>query len=260
MIIEIKPENLLKTERTSNLIEQCVCIMGSVFNGGCEQVQELLENENAQKTVDIVSEFGEALYDASDVVGAVQILKAIVDIPTQLFRRKFERYCRGLEDIPIDKKEAYLKKIGKKSFNTNSVFILEIINRIEEADKIDMLLKLLRAKIYDEIDDVAYRRLVLMVSRTLYSDLIYLADDIKGDNFIITTDEQEGLLGNGWIRNLGAGFLSDDTRESSTLFAYNRSAKLFCKIVFNSDIAVVPPNDTGIITLAEAQDIANLFS
>lgn len=259
MTNEIKSEDLFNTEGNSNVIDNFLCIMWSVYNGIYDFSHELLDEEKTKEAMDIVSTSVDVLYDVSDAVGALKVLKKITDIPTLFFKRKFERYCRGIDDIPIDERESYLRKVGKKSFNKDSAFILEIINRIEEEDKIDILLKLLEAKIYGEIDNVTYRRLVLMASHTLYNDLIYLKQDIRSDNFIITTDEQEGLLGNGWIRNLGAGFLSDNDRESKTLFAYNRIAKQFCKIVFFSDIEVVPPNDTGIVSLATSQDIADMW-
>ena len=58
------------------------------------------------------------------------------------------------------------------------MLVLNIINRIEENDKIDFLLRLLEGILDGEIDDITYRRLMVPVHRTLYSDLLYLKDHV----------------------------------------------------------------------------------
>ena len=111
----------------------------------------------------------------SDTFKLLQTLKKVASIPTKLFMHKFDRYCRGLTQIPLNKRQYYIKKLGSKAINKENIFILNVINRIEDEDKLDFLVKLFAARLDTEIDDdCEYRRLVIMVDRTMFADLIYL--------------------------------------------------------------------------------------
>ena len=57
-------------------------------------------------------------------------IKAVASIPDRLFLRKFERLCLGIGKIPEKKRKKYVKKITHKKFNQESVFILDVINRV----------------------------------------------------------------------------------------------------------------------------------
>ena len=74
-----------------------------------------------------------------------------------------------------------MKLLGKEKFNKESVFVLNVINRIEENEKIPLFLKILNAKMDGFIDDNEYHRLMILTDRTLYSDLLYLKDNITED-------------------------------------------------------------------------------
>lgn len=100
--------------------------------------------------------------------------------------RKFERYCKGLTRITLEKRQKYMKLLGKEKFNKESVFVLNVINRIKENEKIYLFLQLLAAKMEGIIDDNEYHRLMILTDRTLYSDLLYLKDIITND---ISADE-----------------------------------------------------------------------
>ncbi len=65
--------------------------------------------------------------------------------------RKMERYSAGLVSIPISKRQEYAKRVGKKTLNKDSVFILGVLNKIEELSKIDIIIKLFEAKMDEKI-------------------------------------------------------------------------------------------------------------
>lgn len=85
------------------------------------------------------------------------------------------------------------------------MFVLNIINRIEENDKIDFLLRLLEGILDGEIDDITYRRLMVPVHRTLYSDLLYLKDHVTKKPIEIGGREEFGLAASGLISSDGLG-------------------------------------------------------
>lgn len=146
-----------------------------------------------------------------------------------------ERYCTGLVSIPISKREKYVAKVGKNALNKDSVFILGVLNKIEELSKIKILIRLFEAKIDEEIDDQTYRRMMLQVDRTMFSDILFLKDNICNIPINITSVEEENLLITGWLLFSGLG-IGDATKEGGNLYTYTRTAKQFCNIVFQSNI------------------------
>ena len=99
--------------------------------------------------------FGEDIVDVaacsteilSDSFKLLQALKKVASIPTKLYMRKFDRYCRGLTQIPLNKRQRYIKKLGSEAINKENIFILNVINRIEDEEKLDFLVKLCAARL-----------------------------------------------------------------------------------------------------------------
>ena len=92
-----------------------------------------------------------------------------------------------------------MKLLGKEKFNKESVFVLNVINRIEENEKIPLFLKILNAKMDGFIDDNEYHRLMILTDRTLYSDLLYLKDNITEDPVKLNSDSDYGLASSGLL-------------------------------------------------------------
>ena len=109
-----------------------------------------LESDNLQDAKAIADIANESI---SETITLFKAIRNIASIPSQLFLHKFEHYCKGLGNIPKEKREKYIQMLGKEKFNREGVFVLNIINRIEENDKIDFLLRLLESKLDGEIDD-----------------------------------------------------------------------------------------------------------
>ena len=138
-----------------------------------------------------------------EAIKTIKTLKKIASIPSMLYLRKFERYCRGITDIPLEKRQKYIRMLGRDKFNKESVIVLNIINRIEEEDKLPFLLKILEAKMDGIIDDNEYRRLMVLTDRTLYSDLLYLKDNITADPIMLRCDSDYGLVASGLLVTAG---------------------------------------------------------
>lgn len=126
-------------------------------------------------------------------------IKLVASIPDRLFLRKFERLCVGVGKIPEQKRKKYMKKISKKKFNKESAFILDVISRVEDLEKIDIFSLLWEAKIDGKIDEDKFRRYVIMTASTMLQDIKYMSKHIVNNTFYITQMEEEGLLAQGWI-------------------------------------------------------------
>ena len=81
----------------------------------------------------------------------------------------------------------------------------------------------------EEIDDQTYRRLMLQVDRTMFSDILYLADNIHDGEVKITSVEEENLLAMGWLIFAGIG-IGNGFEDGGNVYTYTQTAKLFCKI------------------------------
>lgn len=243
----------------NNIGEGLNIILSGMYTAAAGSIFSILDNVRELTDSEILKAIKEFVGDAGDTIEALKLLKKMYDIPTTLFMHKFARYCKGLSEIPLDKRQSYLENTEAISRKNESLFILNVLNKIEDINKIDMTVRLLEAKLDGRIDDNTYRRLVIMTGDTLYSDLCYMKDDINHDNFTLKNEPQEGLLGSGWIRPLGPGWGSSEESESKNLFAYNVFAKCFCQIVFDSDIEIKPPSDVGMITIATDEDINSIM-
>ncbi|MBR1892027.1 MAG: hypothetical protein IJ815_00610, partial [Lachnospiraceae bacterium] len=159
---------------TQSMYTEAAGIMLPVLQG----IKDLANNE-------VAKELNEAAGAVGDAVEALKILKKCYDIPTTIFMYKFRKYCKGLSEIPLGKRQSYLKRTEEISRKKETLFILNVLNKIEDTDKIYMTVRLLEAKMDGEIDDITYRRLLIMTGDTLYSDLLYMRENISHDNFPI---------------------------------------------------------------------------
>ena len=185
--------------------------------------------QDAKAITDIANE------NISETITLFKILRSISGIPTQLFLHKFERYCKGLGEIPREKRAAYVRKLGKEKFNREGVFILNVLNRIEENEKIDFMLRLLERRLDETLDDTTYRRLMVLIDRTLYTDLLYLKDHVTDRPIEISEAEEFGLVSSGLISSDGLGWVSDAAEQPTVLlFRYTPAAQQLTEILFGT--------------------------
>ena len=199
------------------------------------KIVEIVDSEEKMDEINIAKEMGK---EFSTIVKIVSVVYKVASIPDQLFMNKVEKYCKGLVEIPLSKRQAYIEKVGRKSLNEESVFILNVLNKVEELSKIDIFIKLFEAKINDQIDDSTYRRMMLQVNRTMLSDIIYMGNNIIDNDVIkITSVEEEGLLTSGWIVFAGIG-IGSSSGNGGNLYEYTKLAKNFCNIVFHKNLLI----------------------
>lgn len=201
--------------------------LSTFIEQGTETVINVFTSNEAAVIWETVTEVSADLVKASKVI---TVIKKAASIPDKLFMNKMEKYCRGLIEIPANKREKYAAKVGKPGLNKDSVFILGVLNKIEELSKIKILLTLFEAKMDGLIDDETYRRLMLLVDRTMYSDLLYLKTNITDDPIVIENDAEQGLLANGWLYYYGQTW-GTATEDSQLVYNYTKIAKQFCQLI-----------------------------
>ena len=161
-----------------------------------ELAAQFLSSEELQNTVDTIKTIGDEI---SEISKAINFFKKFSNIPNALFLHKMELYCKGLTSIPKEKMEKYIKKIGKTKFNKDSVFILTILNQVEELSKISIFISIFEEYANEEIDETTYRRLMIQVNHTLFSDLLYIKENITEKAIQIKNEAEQNLLAKGWL-------------------------------------------------------------
>lgn len=91
----------------------------------------------------------------------------------------------------------------------------------------------MESKLDGEIDDTTYRRLMVLVDRTLYSDLLYLKDHVTKRPIEIGEREEFGLVASGLISSDGLGWESVTAGQPTVLlFRYTPAAQQLAEILF----------------------------
>ena len=215
-------------------VDSVIDSLSTLIEQGSEKIVAFISSDDFS---DLLAEIKELGAELSKAIKVVKIIRKSASIPDKLFMHKMERYCARLVSIPSSKREKYAAKVGKKSLNKDSVFILGVLNKIEELSKIDILVRLFEAKMDEEIDDQTYRRMMLQVDRTMYSDILFLKDNICDDLIKIASVEEENLLATGWLIFAGIG-IGTATEEGGNLYSYTQTAKQFCNVVFQSNLTI----------------------
>ena len=108
--------------------------------------------------------------------------------------------------------------------------MLEIINQIEEQEKVLYIAKIFKARVEGKLGDIEYRRMLVYVNKTLYLDLNYMIDNIANRDVLLNTIEYEELYRNGWL-NLAPIGRQSINKESKILCSFNELAIKFCELV-----------------------------
>ena len=123
---------------------------------------------------------GGDIWDA--LLGAIPVLKYIkvgkdvyVSITDKLFAKKLICFLYGLKEIPVRKREKFIKEL-RKSGEATGELILSIIDRLDHQSKTAILANLCIARIEEQISIEDFFRLVSMLERIPYVDLNRLED------------------------------------------------------------------------------------
>lgn len=196
---------------------------------GINVVEEFFENEKIQTALEYAEVLDDAAEECLKIYGAI---RKTASIPSKLYLRKLDRFMRGMTEIPLRKRQKYIRLVSKDQYNKDSVYILEMINRIEDIEKVDVLLKLFELRMTEVLTDGEFRRMSLMVASTMKEDLNYMVRHITNDSFEILTIQEEGLLLAGWLIYDGMS-IGTSEKEGGNLYRYTALAKRFCKDVWN---------------------------
>ncbi|MBR3721485.1 MAG: hypothetical protein IKN12_01860, partial [Selenomonadaceae bacterium] len=122
---------------SQSVVDSAVSVIQTTFTSAGGIVADVLDGAKDLADNDVVKAIKDGAEYIGDAVNAIKVIKKICDLPTMLFMRKFNLYCRGLSEIPPEKRKSYLEKTEGILRKKDSLFVLNIINKIEDEAKID---------------------------------------------------------------------------------------------------------------------------
>jgi hypothetical protein len=170
--------------------------------------------------------------DSIPVFGTfLSVYRAQRSVRDHLFLRQIIRFLNNLESADQEKREEFIKKLREegeiKRFGENILLILSSINNIEKP----VIIGKIMAKVMEkELGYSKGMRLVSMVERTYYEDILYLEHFSPGvqENY----DIADALFSSGLLRNVGIdGGNIIDPKSGGTLYELNEYGEILANII-----------------------------
>lgn len=140
--------------------------------------------------LDIISDILEELKGVRFIGSLIKIGRIGANYLDLHFVRKIARFLKRSENIPIEKKEAFLDKLNKKQRQKLYEHLVHFLYVAESDDKAEIMGILYRERVLGQIDDNLFLRLCAVVNNSYVEDLKQLGQykeptqtmDYVGDN------------------------------------------------------------------------------
>ena len=110
---------------------------------------------------------------------------------------KIGRFLQQSEDIPQEKKEAFLAKLGKKDRKRMYEYLMHLLYRAEEEKKADVMGKVYRDRIMGNIDNYMFLRLCSAINKVYIDDVDRLVEYVEPNpknDYVTNNLYSSGLL------------------------------------------------------------------
>lgn len=147
-------------------------------------------NKVCKLELDIISDILEELKGVRFIGSLIKIGRIGANYLDLHFVRKIARFLKRSEDIPVEKKEAFLDKLDKKQRQKLYEHLVHFLYVAESDDKAEIMGILYRERVLDQINDNLFLRLCAVVNNSYVEDLKQLGQykeptqtmDYVGDN------------------------------------------------------------------------------
>ncbi len=187
---------------------------------------------------DVLSNVRDMAMDIVDTIFVIPILSTVrkfYDITKnfQLERlwKKLVRFLFNVKETTVDEREKFMKELSEKSKDEASEVLLDMIDRLDNVNKVDIMTNLMKARIKEELSIENFIRLCGALERIPFSDLGELKNYTKDYFDPYSTDI---ILGSGILTNTAIG---DDNEEGRTnLYRLNQLGGLMLRYGLQIDI------------------------
>lgn len=206
---------------------------------GGENIEDLF-SDVGEFTLDIILQDG-VLRDIPIVSTIVGFTRIGLGVRDYLFLKKTARFLQNLREIPLQERKEFIKKLeGEKGFRERvqeNLFLL--LHRLDDMQKPDMLGKIFKAYLKEQIDFDVYQKLCTAVDRIKIQSIPHLVEFYRGYDGSNFDDLFQRKIDEDAFQDLVACGLVDMRFMPSVLLdtSFNSSkiadlGKLFVEIVF----------------------------
>lgn len=149
-------------------------------NNLVESMRESILDDNISKidSGSINDLLSKGLKSVSDInlpiVGC--IIKISTSISDTMFMKKCLKFLKGISDIPKEDRYEFIGDLSARNQENAAELILSIINKLDHPQKIELICKLFKARVFKEISIDDFIRLSFMIEKCPYIDLLYLRE------------------------------------------------------------------------------------
>ncbi len=148
-----------------------------------ESFQNSFESDN---TIDFVVGSADLAFDKfvdSDAVNGVPVVRMLngvykiyKNIQAYRLAKKVYRFLYHTREIETEKKRKFVKEYIESNQEDGIDVLLSVIDQLDNQHKVDIMARLLNAKVEEEITIFEFNRLVACLRRIPYSDILKLKD------------------------------------------------------------------------------------
>lgn len=187
------------------------------------------------------------------IVKEIPILKDIlavgkiaIGIRDQLLLRKIFIFAKNTQNTPKEKKNNFINKLSDpKKIKGIGMKILQVLDRLDDVKKAELIGKLYILLLKEEIDEVLYFRLCYIIDRCYYDDIKQLKSfgtngELAANNKYVDKEILENLFSNGLLSQSGdtalmwkeEGSNSDsEDEDEGIIYGLNKYSKKILEVI-----------------------------
>jgi hypothetical protein len=135
------------------------------------ELSPLLDNNLWKQQFDVLLD----LCKGNEATAVCQQIKVILDYRQENFFRKFVCYICGLKDTTQEQRCKFADEIEKKADDKSGYVLMDMIDRLDNINKLTILANLTRARLDEFISIEQFFRLYSLLVRIPYVDLVSLS-------------------------------------------------------------------------------------
>ncbi|WP_010241520.1 hypothetical protein [Clostridium arbusti] len=167
----------------------------------------------------------------------IALFKTGKSIRDYLLMEKLCAFLTNIEDIPQDKINKFINKLeNEKNITKIGIKILQIIDRLDDTRKAELIGKLFKVLLDEEINSSQYFRLCYIIDKCYYDDIFqlkYIDEDgsITSHNKQIDNEILENLFSNGLLSSKGIDEGTFENTYGGTIYVLNDYSKILIRLI-----------------------------
>lgn len=162
--------------------------MMNIFELQRSKVDKEFVIENGTRELEVLADIIEVSKDIPFVGSLINITKVAISAMDWKYVRKLSKFLKESEDIDEETKEKFIENLSKEDYYRISNYLTHLLYSSEEDKKAEIMGKIYRARLLNELDNDTMLRLCSVVNKSFLPDLYHLHKycEENGSNDYIT--------------------------------------------------------------------------